>query len=378
MRRLKFGCFEGYSIDLALSMTSNGTSPKAPPIIAGPTVPDGAIKILVWLLACLAAPLLLLRSGPSTKPDEASLDRENVPRRIEELQAAEPDYLGIGNSMMFTRLGKTPQAISTLTGKKFHFLYRGGSDSLIWYLMLKNIVVPSGVRPKAIFLFVRDNELTTPYFGTDAQTSPYIASLRGAPDPEVDRYVAPPSSGPTDQAGSLRSLARLYSFPEWKESLSRRLTDAAMDVGGLGAPKKAQRFVLSARFDLDHLRADVPVDLPKVDQMTLMPGGYQAATEASLLPAMLQLANECGAKLLVFRIKRRPDETTHLPEEPAAMRDYAKFLKEWLEGRGGLFFDETYDPSIRLSDYLDGDHIRPDRLAWYQESFWQRIREVFP
>jgi hypothetical protein len=177
------------------------------------------------------------------------------------------------------------------------------------------------VRPKAIFLFVRDNELTTPYFGTDPQTSPYLASLQTAPDPEVDRYVAPPSSGPTDQTGPLRSLARLYSFPDWKESLSRRLTDAAMDVGGLGAPKKAQRFVLSARFDLDHLRADVPVDLPKVDQMTLMPGGYEAATEASLLPAMIQLANECGAKLLVFRIKRSPDETTHLPEEPAAMRD---------------------------------------------------------
>jgi hypothetical protein len=373
-----FGCFKGKSIDLAPIMTSDGFSPKVPPIIAGPTVSAGSLKILVWLVACLGAPLLLLRSSPSTKPDDASVDREDVPRRIADLQAAQPDYIGIGNSMMFTRLGKTPQSISTLTGKRFHFLYRGGSDSLIWYLMLKNIVVPSGVRPKAIFLFVRDNELTTPYFGTDAQTSPYISSLRSAQEPELDRYVAPPSSGPTDQPGMIRSLSRLYSFPDWRESMSRRLTNAAMDVGGLGAPKKAQRFVLSARFDLDHLRADVPVDLPKVDRMTLMPGGYEAATEASLLPAMIQLANECGAKLLVFRIKRRPDAATHLPEEPAAMRDYAKFLGEWLEARGGLFFDETYDPSIQLSDYLDGDHIRPDRLSWYQGSFWQRTREVFP
>jgi len=333
----------------------------------------GAARLIVWCLVCLTAPLLVLRSAPLPPPDPQSTDREDVPRRIAQLRAAQPDYVGIGNSMMFTRIGKEPREISALSGKKFHFLFRGGSDSPVWSLMLKNIVVASGVRPKAIFLFVRDNELTTPYFGTDAKTSPYLASLRTEPEPELDRYLQLTPSGATSHW-----LTELYSFPEWQDRMSRRLADTAMEIGGLGARKKAQRFALSARFDLDHLRGDVPADIPKSDGLTMMTGSYEEATEASLLPAMLRLAESCGARLLVFRVKRRPDAETHLPEEPAAMREYSAFLKEWLKARGGTFYDETYDPSIRLSDYRDGDHIGPDRLEWYRAYFWERMGGIFP
>jgi len=361
--------------------------------ITGPPVQPttdkrSAARLLIWCVVCLATPLLLLRESPS--PEEvpvaeagggrrsASADSLDVRAVIEELRQAKPDYIGIGNSMMFTRLGKKPDEISALTGRKFFLITKGGTDTPAWYLTLKNVVAASGVRPKAVFLFIRDNELTTPYFGNDKESPVYLQSLRGEHEPELDSYMmkSRSESGSAMTGKVSRWLDELYSFPGWQERMSRHMMDTAMDVGGFGATKKAQRFALSARFGLDHLRGDVPADM--ADDLNLMTSSYKETTESSLLPEMMRVAKECGTRLLFFRVKRRPDAKTHLPEEPEAMRDYADFLKGWLAEREGIFFDETYDESIRLTDYLDGDHIRPERQEWYRDYFWKRMKGVFP
>lgn len=343
-------------------------------------------------MACLSAPWLLLHNQPGEEAEAPSIEQPQAKKRrvtgadtidvkaaIADLQAARPDYIGIGNSMMFTRLGKTPEAINALTGKKFFFIYKNGSDAPVWYLTLKNVVAASGVRPKAVLLFVRDNELTAPYAGrSEGLSSAYIKSVSQDHEPVLEQFMQQaratvPAMG---QLGGWLSAA--YTFPTWQDQMTRRMTDLAMDMGGGGAPKKAQRFALSARFGLEHLRGDVGSDMAQTDELSLLTSSYSESTEASLLPEMLKLTRECGTRLIVFRVKRRPDALTHLPEEPAAMRDYAQFLKGWLDGQNGRFFDETYDLSIQLTDYLDGDHIRPERIDWYRTYFWQRMSGEFP
>lgn len=345
-------------------------------------------RLLIWCLVCLAAPPLLLRESPS--PEEVPVAEERGGRRsaaadsidvravIEELRQTKPDYIGIGNSMMYTRLGSEPDAMSALAGRKFFFINKGGSDTPVWFLTLKNIVAASGARPRAVFFFIRDNELTTPYIGRDRGASPYLRSLRGEQEPELDAFMQRTQSDTAVVGRIDRWLEGAYSFPLVRERMTRRVTDLAMDLGGIGATKKAQRFALSARFGLEHLRGDVGADIPLTDDLNLMTSSYQGTTESSLLPEMMRVAKECGTRLLFFRVKRRPDAKTHLPEEPEAMRDYADFLKGWLAEREGIFFDETYDESIRLTDYLDGDHIRPERQEWYRDYFWKRMKGVFP
>lgn len=348
-----------------------------------------AVRLVAWLVISIGGAVGLLSIDPA-KPQEppattqakenrkVGADTIDVPAAIQELRAANPEIIGIGNSMMFTRLGKTPEAMSELTGRRFHFLYKNGSDAPVWFLTLKNVIAASGVKPKAVFLFVRDNELTTPFFGEDAEESPYLLSLRGAEEPELDAFMGRQLASQDAGEQAEEWLEQWLSFPEWREVMTRRLTDIAMDLGGGGAPKKAQRFALSARFGLEHLRGDVASDIPLPGELNAMTSDYKASIESSLLPSMLRLCEQMGARLIVFRVKRRPHEQTHLPEEPAAMREYAIFMKQWLEARGGAFFDETYDLSIHLTDYLDGDHIRPDRLKWYQDYFWQRTGGLFP
>lgn len=335
------------------------------------------MRLLLWGVIVLAAPLVAFHGKPPVPPEalekgegrrRAGADKIDVSGTIRELQAAQPEYIGIGNSMMFTRLGMTPEKITALTGRKFFFIYKNGSDTPIWYLTLKNVVVPSGVHPRAVLLFVRDNELTAPFTGKGAD-APYLASLKGGQEPELDKFMRKAGPG---------SVEGLYSFSDWREAMSRHLTDMALDLGGGSVPKKAQKFALSARFGLEHLRGDLRSDLPQADELGLYSGSYADGAAASLLPEILKQVEKCGARLVVFRIKRRPDAVTNLPDEPEAMKGYADFLGAWLKERGALFFDETYDVSIHLTDYLDGDHIRPERMDWYRDYFWQRMKEVLP
>lgn len=320
----------------------------------------------------------MLKSQPG-KRRVVGADTIDVRAVIAELQASQPDYIGIGNSMMFTRLGKTPEAMNALTGKKFFFIYKNGSDTPVWYLTLKNVVAASGVRPKAVLLFVRDNELTAPYSGRgEGLSNAYLKSVSLPDEPVLERFVKQ-SQASAPVAGQLDGLlTSAFAFPEWREVMTRRLTDLAMDIGGGGAPKKAQHFALTARFGLEHLRGDIGSDMAMTDQRSLTSSSYAESTQASLLPEILKLCRQCGARLIVCRIKRRPDAVTHLPEEPAAMRDYASYMQQWLESQNATFFDETYDLSIQLSDYLDGDHIKPERIDWYRTYFWQRMGGQFP
>ena len=362
--------------------------PSAPSLDAPPRRPSGGQwrdgwRLVLWFFVCLVGPWLVLHKGPPPQaPERAEGPRVgaetiDVKEVIAQLRAAQPDCIGIGNSMMFTRLGMTPEALSKLTGKKFFFIYKPGSDAAVWYLLLKNIVAASGVHPKVVMFFVRDNELTAPYTGRMAVSAAYLKALRSGNEPELERFIQAGRSGKA--AGRVDQwLDKLYATEDWREQMSRRMTDMAMDLGGGSAAKKAQRFMLSARFGLEHLRGDVHSDMPQAEASNLMSSGYAEGTQASLLPDMLHAAQGCGAKLLIVRVKRRPDAVTNLPEEPAAMREYARFLDGWMKQQGGLFFDETYDLSIHLSDYLDGDHIRPERLDWYRGYFWERMHGVIP
>ncbi|MDB6074652.1 MAG: hypothetical protein JWO89_2292 [Verrucomicrobiaceae bacterium] len=364
---------------------------------AAPRENRGVGRLLIWAALCFAVPAVLPRVvKPKKEPVAASAQRStvamevrDVPKTIAELQAANPDYIAIGNSMLYTRLGKTPEKMNALTGKKFFFIVRNGSSSAAWYLSLKNIVVASGVKPKLVFFFIRDNDITSPFFRTAGDYAVYLNSLRGPEEPVLDAILgkAPQRQG---AAGSLGRLLNgpggLYHFPDWDEKLPRQVIDLAMDIGAVGTPKTALRSTLSSRFALEHLRPDLGADTPAPgsgdgyapDGYSDLIGNYQEAEERSFLPAMMQTAKEHGLKLLFFRIKRRPDNKGVVSDESPALREYARHLQKWIEEHGGLFFDETYDTSIPASIYQDGDHVGEKHMDWYRASFWKRTAGLFP
>ncbi len=354
-------------------------------------------RLVFWCLLTVVAPTLLLgrvltgvgfkATAFRTFGDAAILD---VSRAIADVRTEKPDYIGIGNSMLYTRLGRAPEALNALTGKKFHFIVKDGTASAAWYLTLKNVVAASGVKPKVVFFFIRDNDITSPKFRTAGRSALYLSSLRGKHEPQLDSILGTKSKGGSRIVNAvsdwLNGPTGVFTFRSWEDKLPDRLVEIAMDVGGAGAPKVAQRSALAERFAIENLRPDIAADMPStsantgvLDPVTELSRDYSdRAEDASFLPAMMDVAKTQGFKLLFFRVKRRPDKLTASTNDPPELRQYIRHLQQWIEKHGGLFFDESYDPSIKESDYLDGDHIRPERMEWYQQYFWKRMAGVLP
>ncbi|MDB6139149.1 MAG: hypothetical protein JWO94_2221 [Verrucomicrobiaceae bacterium] len=372
------------------------SSPDAiEPLAPRPRLPAFG-RLLLWCVLTIAVPVLVLGRvmpdiGLKTVPlklmgDEGVMD---LGREIAALKSAGPDYVGIGNSMLYTRLGRTPDQMNALTGKKFFFIIKDGSASAAWYLTLKNLVAASGVKPRVVFFFIRDNDITSPKFRTAGRSELYINSLRTLREPVLDKLLGTE----TAQVGLIEGVSDwlngptgCLNFTAWDDKFPHRVSDMAMDLGGGGGTKLAQREALAQRFAIEHLRGDVAADMPasnadstqRLDSYNKLSTNYGEAEDHSFLPAMMEVAREHGIKLLFFRVKRRPDELGNVSTETPQLRLYARQLKQWIEAHGGLFFEETDDSTILESDYLDGDHIRPERLGWYQEYFWKRMEGVFP
>ncbi len=310
----------------------------------------------------------------------------DVAAAIQKLQAEQSDYVAIGNSMIFTRLGMSPDEMDDLTRRRFSFILRGGSTPAAWYLTLKHVVAPSGVHPKLVFFFFRDTELTDPP-SPDArpatQNASHPNSLPGPQAPTPQRYCA----GAFDLlAGYLWGPRGLYDCSTRTSGMQRRIIDIAMKAGGQRS-RTWSRQVLSDRFSLDHLRSDVPSDMAKAgadydeptDSYKSPDSSYSAPDDSILPPLFMQAAREHGFKLLFFRVKRRPEaEGGTVAAEPPEMHGYMQRLQHWIEERGGLFYDESRDPAIRLEAYNDGDHISEEHRGWYRKYFWQRMSSIFP
>lgn len=345
----------------------------------------GLRHLLAWCLITVSAPFLLLRGGTESPDRAPAADGQNpsevadVKKAIATLQKERPDYIGIGNSMLYTRLGRSPKAMSELTDKRFSMILKNGSSSAIWYLMLKNIVAASEVKPKLVFFFIRDNELTAPLSQSSSNDSPYLLSLRGPEEPELDRLMGLTADGKVASPSVAQRLQGWFSFPAWEAQMPDDLADLAMDVGGLGVAKKYQRFALSDRFAVEHLRGDVAADKEAViDPYNGLDSDHETSMANAPLTEMLKVAEQHGLKLLFFRVKRRPDAQGQVANEPATMRAYVDGLRTLIESHGALFFDESYDLAIRLEDYRDGDHIRSERMDWYRRYFWDRVKPLFP
>ncbi len=309
---------------------------------------------------------------------------------IAKLRAEKPEYIAIGNSMIFSRFGFTPDEMNKLTGHKFFFILRGGTTTAAWYLTLKNVVAASGIHPKLVFFFFRHTELTSPYVNTNGDNAPYLNSLRGPSEPVVDDLLHPPPARGGFVDGAVDNVSRwlngpegVYNFSAGRDDTQRRLTNLAMRAGGL---KTRNRQWLADRFTLENLRYDVPADMGGQDSGNDAPfDPYQSLSTNyvnpegnSFLPPIMEVAREHGFKLLFFRVKRRPEAETGLVSEPQEMRGYVQRLQRWIEERGGLFYDESYDPAIKLEAYNDGDHVGAEHRDWYRKYFWQRMAPIFP
>ena len=291
---------------------------------------------------------------------------------IADLQYGKPTWVFIGDSMMGTRIDPLYLGqISSTHDEVVSFLFHPATGPAWWYLAFKNHLLPSGIKPRAVFVFFRDTNLTDTMFRLD---SLYgfgfgLDDVAHEQEPELDALVAARKRGVWSRlhttavrvyesdvaAGWLEPRIRRW-FVEW------RLPEAA-------ARERFDR-VLNERFDLANLRRDVGADLSGANESA----DFGRDLPSSVLPLMTALARQHGVQLCFVRVQRRPDGTTP-PEQSPALRRYVHDLRTWLEANGALFHDDWGDPDLPEAIYADGDHVGDRRH--YTAVFRRRLDPLF-
>ena len=345
------------------------------------TLAHGAAALAVVLLGALAVPLALrplnrLAVGaPSGFGYLPALELRRArkpfnPEPIEALRYGVPTWVFIGDSMLGTRIDPLRLGqISSTHDETVAFLFHAATGPAWWYLSFKNHLVASGIKPRTVFVFFRDTNLTDTLFRLESLYGTALDEVALDREPELDAAVAQSKRGAWSRVHTLvNGVYEADLVTGWMEPAIRRWFVNARYPD----PVARMRFdqMLDERFSLAQLRTDVAADLSAANDGA----DFDRDLPRSVLPPMLQLAREHGITLCFVRVQRRPAGGTP-PPQPDTLKRYVASLKAWLEANGALFHDDWGDPALTEDMYADGDHVGDRRR--YTDNFRKRLDPLF-
>jgi hypothetical protein len=298
--------------------------------------------------------------------------RERAPfaqDRIPDLRRMLPGYVVIGDSMAGTRLDE--RRLVELTGVQVAPLLQAGSGPAFWYLVLKNWVIASGIKPRMVLVFFRDANLTDVMFRLDPQFRWALDLAAHDREDELNAVVA-------RRLGLLHRVHRFVDGVIGTEQARQRIEPAvtAWPVDVMMSSRRQQaEFVtrMNERLGLDHLRKMEAADIQAGEDASF---DFARDVEDSVLPLMLGDASRAGLTICFVRVQRRPT-ANRPPAQSPALRRYVDALRSYVTTRGALFHDDTGDPALTIDMYEDGDHLARHARGRYTENLYNRLRPHF-
>jgi hypothetical protein len=294
-------------------------------------------------------------------------DFDSVP--IEQLAYSNPGIVIIGDSMAGTRIDY--RHLAKISGWSTMPLVQAGSGPAFWYLALKNWVIASGVKPRVVFIFFRDTNLTNVMFRLDEGYRWNVDRAAHDREEELDAVVAARRGAIWTRMGA--EVEELYGANRARLWVEPSLSNW---VGRVMIPSRRQRTAfmaeMNSRFDYMHVRPNEAAD---VEAAIDREADFEGLVDRSVLPLMLRDAKRAGLTLCFVRVQRRPIGNRPPPQSPALQR-YVSELQQYIEAHGGLWRDDTGDPAMTLDMYEDGDHLAQHSRRYYTEIFYSRMRHL--
>lgn len=287
-----------------------------------------------------------------------------------EIAARNPRFVFVGNSILQTSIDRSVLD-AALEGEKTMMVSRQGSMAAMWYLWLKNSILPAKNGPMTIMIFFRDDDLTQARRGTvEPQVVETLRGMRTREEPVFDALMRWSAGEKIRIAfGSvLRTHAAGERFREAvRSSIARMLTHDA---------SAAVALMLQARQRLDYRNwKEIPtqrivlhsaLEEQPFDDSIETSWDAAEAIQRSFLPHMIAEADGAQARLVFVRMKRRPNALGVREQDPRLVR-YIEHLREYIASTGHGWHDFTADPRITEDKYGEGDHIVD--APWFTELF---------
>lgn len=292
------------------------------------------------------------------------------PQAIEDLKYLQPGYVFIGDSMLGTRVD--PATFGGLTGEHVAFLARAGTGSAYWYLAFKNYLIASGVRPKLVFFFFRDLNMTDPLFRL---TGPFRWSIDEAAleeEPALNEVIASRTHGPWFRLH--RAVNATYNVNRANAWTERGLYDWPVRMWTHEEPAR-RAWLETVNYEvmgIDQLR---PMDAADIAAAEDAEADFAKNMPRSVLPLIIDLAKEHDLRVVFVRVQRRPINNRP-PVQSARLERYVEDFRAYAESHGMLFHDDTGDPQQTLAMYEDGDHVAREHRERYTRIFWVHLNRL--
>jgi hypothetical protein len=244
------------------------------------------------------------------------------------------------------------------------------TKSSVWYLVMKNIVAPSGAHPRVVQFF-RANELTEPSARASGWDHGKLERVSREDDPLVEKKIAPPLTTPMARLAWYRQ--RLLPFSRLREQTAPWLESVSVFVSGLcwrEPNREARMRSINRLFSLADLRDEKePVEHDEPEP------AFEDVVEASFLPDMCELSRKQGLPLTFIRVRSRFAASGG--RDTPAERRYVTALERYVRASGAEFYDMHDATWERLDMYGIGDHISGRDKRKYTALFVARMRHVF-
>ena len=304
------------------------------------------------------------------------------------LRRDRPDWILLGNSMLNSRVEDS--YLEELSGQRLYKLSFSGTKSAMWFLMLKKIVIESGVHPRCVTLFFRDRDLIRPELRAE-DNAEMIDRLKGRDEPEWKQVMGSYEAKrftPWQQLTNRveKSLAGAYPADDLREWSRGKIEKRAFDVSSIGAGggERTRRSERNDLLSMDHMRKTAEHDSDAALEAMLaaaedlerhQPMLFDSSPDHSFLPHMVRLAKDHGIKLHLHRIKTNPDLPQLGPDEERVLQTYLSELKAYAERENCLYSDETGEKELTGDLFVDSMHIRttPREQQLYMRIFWRHV-----
>lgn len=311
---------------------------------------------LVIFVGAFSAFILLRYGAAYPKPVGPSLDDDYKRLDATRIEETQPRVVLVGDSIL--ALSVDPPGLAREMNVPVYGIGIPGSASAVWYLVIKNDVVPaSGPRPDLLVLIARDTILTRPGYRVYGSYFSQIDEYATSDEPELIQRAYINLMNPLD------NLAEGY-FPiygsRWRvrETLDYYLrytmTSLLLDCGR-GCTSEAMSHVFEAANMEQNILGDA-VDAAETYLYTAEAFNFADQVDRSFLPEIIRLCKENGIQLVVVRTKTlRYSQTS----EPAALKRYIEDLSAYLKANDVALLDFSHDPRIKEEYFIDPLHLNP-------------------
>jgi len=265
----------------------------------------------------------------------------------------------------------SPYYFNNLTGTKSVILWEGGAMSAVWHLMLQNVVVASGIKPKAIFIFFRNTFLTEPFFRTEGNYRDLLKTFGAENDTAVQEVLRRKGK---IKASIQQHIEFLYPVLHNKKkhflfSVADIMTSLADLCGFSFTLAEVNEF-----FSQNTLRS-IPDDGENNDSNQSFNYDFNDAVKNSFLPYIIGIARKNSIDLIFARVQQRPLYNGP-PHQSTELRNYTRELRHYLEKHDCDFFDFTGHPELTLDMYGLGDHIDKNQREKYTGIFVKTVKSL--